>query len=113
MTRYILIIGLIVTIAILFCGVSAARGRAISEVGESDGDWEVVVYSLISLRNFLMGSPGGGTDGPGIVELRRTDSGKVIASRRVKRAAIVDDARWSSDMVEVKWVADWPLPREP
>lgn len=72
-----------------------------------DGHWAVKVYRI---DNILLMMPGSSGDAPGYVRLVDRQ-GTVFAEQDVEMVQLVEQVEWSEAQVNIKFVADWVLPR--
>ncbi len=96
--------GAALLLAVLWaCGGEPSEYRRFES---ADGRFAVVV-----LREGGAGAsaPGQSGDAPGVVQLVDAE-GTVLQEAPVEMVQLVDTVNWREDRVEVKLVADWPLP---
>lgn len=93
-------------LVLLWLGVACQASPSEYRRFESpDGRFAVVVLSRPT-RGLLPGQAG---DASGVVQLQ-TREGKILAEEEVELVQVVHEVRWEPDRVDVKLVAEWPLP---
>jgi hypothetical protein len=96
--------------AVLVFGLRAWRRAPAEEYrtfAGPDGRFQIVVYRVP--MNFAC--PGQGSDAPGYLQLRDGRTGRVLRERAVEMVQQVDQIDWSPTNVDVRFLADWNLPK--